>query len=115
VVACASAFRQLFVASKEGSSKPSWTATDSFYDRMISSFNSRNKKQNDANLYDLPAANKIGQPFDYVSMRKDSEAASQRSGQNPPVYPIPSMPGTAHGTAPGQNYTHGRQITREVY
>ncbi|CRG89903.1 hypothetical protein PISL3812_06942 [Talaromyces islandicus] len=114
VVACASAFRQLFVASKDGSSKPTWTATDSFYDRMISSFQSRNKNQNDPNLYELPDANQIGQPFDYVSMRKESEVASQQSGRSPCVSPNPSMPVAAHGMALGQNYTHESQITKKV-
>jgi hypothetical protein len=76
VVSCASAFRQLFMASNRSNSKPVWTTTDRFYDRMISSFQSKNKSPDEVNLYDIPDTNQMGESFDYVSMRKGSEAAS---------------------------------------
>lgn len=111
VVSCASAFRQLFLGSNSSNSKPVWTATDSFYDRMISSFQSKDKRANDANLYNIPDASQTGQAFGYVSMRNESEAASQQSSQSPVVFPSLSMPVADGYEAPGQNYS---QITKKV-
>jgi hypothetical protein len=82
---------------------------------MISSFQSKNKSPDEVNLYDIPGTNQMGESFDYVSMRKGSEAASQRSSQSPIVFPNLGMPVAAgYKAAPGQNFAHANKITKKV-
>ncbi|KAH7323165.1 hypothetical protein B0I35DRAFT_427220 [Stachybotrys elegans] len=82
VVACSSAFPQLFTASSRSTDKPVWKPSASYYDRMALRFQSRSKKKSDITLYDISAASQGGKNFDYVTMSANSGTGLSNSSQN---------------------------------
>ncbi|KAK2616864.1 hypothetical protein QQS21_000242 [Conoideocrella luteorostrata] len=118
VVSCAAAFRQLFVASTRSQEKPAWSPTDSYYKRMASSFRSRQKTPNDADLYGVPSTRQMREDshngFNHRSTRDGSEETLQPSSQSPVLTPSPGKPVSACFRGPGWSQPHGNQITKEV-
>ncbi|KUL91762.1 hypothetical protein ZTR_01174 [Talaromyces verruculosus] len=111
---CAAAFRQLFMASTRSNSKPNWSPTESYYDRILASFWSRNKETSDPNKSNIPSTSQVGKAGNYFEMRNNSEEDWQDVSQNPGLVPNLGKPIAACYKGSDQNYMHANQIVREV-
>jgi hypothetical protein len=116
VVSCAAAFRQLFVSSTRSDKKPVWKPTDSYYERVVSSFRSKRRKPSDtSNLYSIPGTSQAEEDkFDYIAMHDAFEPASQHDSQGPMFVTRLDKPAAACYSAPDQYQIHANQIMREV-
>ncbi|KAI0400452.1 hypothetical protein F4802DRAFT_584654 [Xylaria palmicola] len=116
VVACSSAFRQLFTASEARSKKAAWSPTTSYYERLRSNFRSRGKKRNKS-LYDISTATEMGTATssgegEGEGSHHDSEVAKLVAGEPGLAVCYHAAPSAAHFS--GNQISHKReyQVTR---
>ncbi|KAI1429876.1 hypothetical protein F5Y12DRAFT_725958 [Xylaria sp. FL1777] len=117
VVACSSAFRQLFTDSAEPK-KPAWSPTASYYERLRSNFRSRAKKQNSSLLYDITAATETGESEGYITRDEvpshdDGEMVKLVPGEQGPIVTCFPAPSTAHLSGNRISYKQEYHITRD--
>jgi hypothetical protein len=102
------------MASTRSNSKPNWSPTESYYDRILSSFWSRNKQSRDPHKSTIPISGQVGKAGNYFEMRNNSEEDWQHVSQNPGLVPNLRKPIAACYKGSDQNYMHANQIVREV-
>ncbi|KAI1288185.1 hypothetical protein F5Y03DRAFT_380094 [Xylaria venustula] len=100
VVACSSAFRQLFTVSAEPKN-PAWSPTMSYYERLRSNFRSRDKKkQNKFSPYDISTVTETGDGDNCVMkgevMGHDSEDIELVTGKSRVAVGCYLAPSAAH-------------------
>ncbi|KAI0382676.1 hypothetical protein F5Y04DRAFT_287721 [Hypomontagnella monticulosa] len=113
VVACSSAFRQLFMGPSQSKAKPAWSPTASYYERLKSNFRSRAKRQNNIALYGVSTVTETGDNLDCTTIRESSDVGSHHDSEDFVLVPGGPRAIVACHTAPGPVRVRENQITQE--